>query len=133
MIAARSAINEAQWAFIFTPPRRMNSTRIGMAAKIELRKSELPTGSSTCLYMPVPPSRVSLGARVPTTALDYAPACAGRAVRHVLQRHALPRDGPRGGGAARAPRGRGRVPRGPDLLRADARHHGLRGPRRRAR
>src|SRR3954451_3946449 len=133
MIAARSAISDAQWAFIFTPPSSTNSTRIGMAAKIELRKSESPTGSSTCLYIPLPPLEGLPVTRVPTTALDYAPACAGLAVRHVLQRHAVPRDGPRGGGAARAAGGRGRVPRGPDLLRADARQHGLCGPRRRAR
>src|SRR3954453_21361089 len=133
MIAARSAISEAQWAFIFTPPSSTNSTRIGMAAKIELRKSESPTGSSTCLYIPLPPLEGLPVSRVPTTALDYAPARAGLAVRHVLQRHAVPRDGPGGGGTARAPGGRGRVPRGPDLLRADARQHGLCGPRRRAR
>src|SRR3954469_10426315 len=133
MIAATRAINEAQWAFIFTPPSSTNSTRIGMAAKIELRKSESPTGSSTCLYIPLPPLEGLPVSRVPTTALDYAPARAGLAVRHVLQRHAVPRDGPRGGGAARAAGGGGRVPRGPDLLRADARQHGLCGPRRRAR
>src|SRR3954449_7166283 len=133
MIATRSAMSDAQWAFIFTPPSSTNSTRIGMAAKIELRKSESPTGSSTCLYIPLPPLEGLPVSRVPTTALDYAPARAGLAVRHVLQRHAVPRDGPRGGGAARAAGGRGRVPRGPDLLRADARQHGLCGPRRRAR
>src|SRR3954470_9318847 len=116
MIAVRSAISDAQWAFIFTPPSSTNSTRIGMAAKIELSPSELPTGSSTCLYMPLPPLEGLPGARVPTTALDYAPGRAGRAVRHVLQRHAVPRNGPRGGGAARAPGGRGRVPRSSDLL-----------------
>src|SRR3954452_5688787 len=133
MIARQSAISDAQSAFIFTPPNSTNSTRIGMAAKIELRNSELPTGSSTCLYIPLPPLEGLPVSRVPTTALDYAPARAGLAVRHVLQRHAVPRDGPRGGGAARAAGGRGRVPRGPDLLRADARQHGLCGPRRRAR
>src|SRR3954464_3395155 len=130
MIAARSAISDAQWAFIFTPPSSTNSTRIGMAAKIELRKSQSPTGSSTCLYIPLPPLEGLPVSRVPTTALDYAPARAGLAVRHVLQRHAVPRDRPRGGGAARAAGGRDRVPRGPDLLRADARQHGLCGPRR---
>src|SRR5215210_733553 len=55
MIAAASAISAAQWAFILMPPSRTNSTRIGMAAKIELRASESPTGSNTCLYMPHPP------------------------------------------------------------------------------
>src|SRR3954470_18608368 len=133
MMALASEISAAQCAFIFTPPSSTNSTTIGMAAKIELRPSELPTGSSTCLYIPLPPLEGLPVTRVPMSALDYAPARAGLAVRHVLQRHAVPRHGPGGGRAARAAGGRGRVPRGPDLLWADARQHGLCGPRRRAR
>ena len=66
--------------------------------------------------------------------IDLKPRRRGarRALRHLLQRHAVPRDGAGGGRAARAARPRGRVPGGADVLRADARQHRLRGARRRA-
>src|ERR1700712_5711810 len=121
MIALARAISAAQCAFIFSPPRSTNSTMMGIAAKIELIPSELLTGSSTCLYMPHPPvAGLSSEAPVPPAALHYAPAGAGRAVRHLLQRHALPGHGPRGRRAAGSARGGGLLPRGADLLRADA-------------
>src|SRR5215208_6156828 len=55
MIATAREMRAAQWAFILSPPSRTNRTMIGIAAKIELRPSELLTGSNTCLYMPHPP------------------------------------------------------------------------------
>src|SRR5436305_770330 len=50
---------------------------------------------------------------------------AGLPVPHLLQRHDLSPDRPRGGPAARTARPRGRIPRGADLLRADALQHRL--------
>src|SRR4051812_30126093 len=127
MIAAASEISAAQCAFILNPPRSMNSTTIGIAATSALVSSELPTGSSTCLYIPQPPVRGLLFQRSTLGRAALRSAHSGRAVRHVLQRHAVPGYGPGGRGAARAPRGGGGVPRGPDLLRPDARQLGLRG------
>ena len=44
-------------------------------------------------------------------------------LRHLPRRHPVPGHGQGGGGAAGAPRPRGGLPRGADLLRADARQH----------
>ena len=55
---------------------------------------------------------------------------AGLAVRHLSERHAVPRHGPRDRGAARAARRRGRLPARADVLRADAHQHRLRATRR---
>ncbi len=54
------------------------------------------------------------------------------ALHHLLQRHAVSRHREGGGGGARAPRPRGRVPPRADLLRPDALQHRLR-PRTRCR
>jgi hypothetical protein len=53
-IATPSETSAAQWAFIFRPPSRTNSVITGRAAKIAVRNSESPTGSSTCLYIATP-------------------------------------------------------------------------------
>jgi len=45
--ATAREISEASQAFIRTTPSRTNRVSSGSAAKIELRNSEPPTGSST--------------------------------------------------------------------------------------
>ena len=66
------------------------------------------------------------------SSLGTLPACtrfALRPIHHVLQRHAVPGDGTGRCHAARAARARGRLPRGADVLRADAREHRVRRSR----
>src|SRR5690242_1659130 len=54
-IAASRAHAAAMWAFKRSPPSRTNSVARGISANSELTKSELLTGSSTCLYIRDPP------------------------------------------------------------------------------
>src|SRR4051794_34183144 len=56
-IAASSESSAAQWAASLRPPSRMKSVASGTRANSELRNSELLTGSSTCLYIALPPPR----------------------------------------------------------------------------
>src|SRR5436305_383547 len=64
-MATPSVITEASHAFILTTPKSTNSVSRGRTAKIEVRPSEWPTGSSTCLYMSPPfatrPARIPRG------------------------------------------------------------------------
>src|SRR3954468_14857566 len=56
MIATPSATSAAHHAFILMPPSRTNSVTSGSTATSDDHPSEFPTGSSTCLYMWIPPS-----------------------------------------------------------------------------
>ena len=96
--------------------------------------SESPTGSNTCLYMP---HLSRCGYSSCATAYPEPRCTTLRPVRAALfitcfNDTLFPGDGPRGGRAAGAPRGRGRLPGGADLLRPDARQLGLRRARARA-
>ena len=65
-IATSSDHSAATWALSFSPPSRTNSVMSGRAAKIVDRHSELPTGSSTCLYMRIlPPEELDCGCHTP--------------------------------------------------------------------
>src|SRR5215203_6634267 len=134
-IARSSATSAAMWAASLSPPSSTNSVTIGISANSELRNSESPTGSSTCLYTvspPLSPLHRQLphpACNIPRLARSTLRRDAGRALHHLLQRHAVPGHGPRRGRAAGAPRARGRLSRGADVLRADALQLGLRGRR----
>src|SRR5919202_5087235 len=113
-IATVSAATPEIQALIFRPPSRTNSVSSGRMANRVLAKSELPTGSMTCLYM-LPPSRGTF----------HGVAYPCRPLHHLLQRHAVPGGRAGGGHPPRAPRVRGSLPGGADLLRADAREQRL--------
>src|SRR5215210_5433512 len=121
-------------ALTLKPPSSTNSVRIGIAAKMDDRPSESDTGEKFCVNK-MPPSWLSPGnlPRTPARETLRVSRRARRAVRDLLQRHALPRDRQGDRAAARTPRLRGRLSRGADLLRADALQLGLRARGSRAR
>src|ERR671931_440123 len=56
-IETPNEISAAHWALSLKPPRSTNSVSSGRTANADDQPSELPTGSSTCLYMlTLPPS-----------------------------------------------------------------------------
>src|SRR5918999_4794764 len=126
-IATPRAISAAHWAAIFTPPSSTKRASTGSAAKIELRASESDTGSKFCVYTLLLPSwrtrRWRLG--LPLLASGETVNGARQPLRHLLQRHALPADGPGDCAPARAVGLRGGLPARADLLRADAHELGL--------
>ena len=100
------------------------------------RSREAPTGETLlrvadlsynyCVHdQPAGGERIPSRACTPTCAEEEQQSHAGFPVHHVLQRHALSPDGQGRGAPARAARAHGRVPDGPDLLRADALQHRL--------
>src|SRR5919202_6947700 len=113
-IATASAATPEIQALIFRPPSSTNSVTSGKSANSELAKSELLTGSMTCLYMR-PSSRGTF----------HGVAYPCRPLHHLLQRHAVPGGRAGGGHPPRTPRVRGSLSAGADLLRADARQQRL--------
>src|SRR5215213_960816 len=129
-MATPSAIRAAHCAAMRTPPSKTNKVSTASTAKMELSPSELDTGSKSWVYTFALP-RLSWDAVSRHVAWGNRKAVAERAripLRHLLQRHALPADGPGGRSAARAAWLRGRLSARADLLRADA--HELRLPAR---
>src|SRR4051812_14333107 len=54
-MATPREMSDAHCAFMRTPPSRTNSDSSGSTAKMDERPSEFDTGSSTCLYIALPP------------------------------------------------------------------------------